>query len=235
MRTIHLKNEKTRDAEVGFEPVRSRKAVRKAAPGGVAYESLKVLDETLATTLEALLRETPDTMALGRAIVEGDPEVDTELVGRRAEGLHKVWTTDSGEVAYDVTIKERVLAPDGTAKEERDPAETPANVALKDLPVRWTGRLFPKKDAIRKFVFVRSLALRHVNGLTYDFLYEMAKKLADAKALMLVGAGEKGTGPLVLSRNGTPYRGFLEGRVDGDKYLLVLHLTNLELKELPNG
>ena len=39
----------------------------------------------------------------------------------------------------------------------------------------------------------------------------------------------------VLDRNGTPYRGFLEGRVDGDKYLLLLHLTNLELKELPNG
>ena len=39
----------------------------------------------------------------------------------------------------------------------------------------------------------------------------------------------------MLDRNGTPYRGFLEGRVDGDKYLLLLHLTNLELKELPNG
>ena len=63
----------------------------------------------------------------------------------------------------------------------------------------------------------------------------MAKKLADAKALMLVGGGEKGTGPIILNSGGTSYRGFLEGRVDGDKYMLILHLTNLELKELPNG
>ena len=59
----------------------------------------------------------------------------------------------------------------------------------------------------------------------------MAKKLSDAGALMLIGGGEKGTSPLVLSRGGVPYRGFLEGRVDGSKYCLILHMTNLELKE----
>ena len=61
----------------------------------------------------------------------------------------------------------------------------------------------------------------------------MAKKLADAKSMMLMGAGAKGIEPLVMSNGGTPYRAFLEGRVDGDKYALILRLTNLELKEIP--
>jgi len=30
--------------------------------------------------------------------------------------------------------------------------------------------------------------------------------------------------------NGSPYRGFLEGRVDGERYILLLHLSNMELK-----
>ena len=77
--------------------------------------------------------------------------------------------------------------------------------------------------------------MQHINGLTYDFLYDMAKKLADANAMMLVGAGAKGVEPLVMSNGGTPYRAFLEGRVDGDKYALILRLTNLELKGIPTA
>ena len=52
---------------------------------------------------------------------------------------------------------------------------------------------------------------------------------------VFVGAGSKGNLPLILSAGGTPYRGFLEGRVIDDKYALILHLTNFELKEPNNG
>ena len=60
----------------------------------------------------------------------------------------------------------------------------------------------------------------------------MAKTLAEKDCMMLVGAGEKGIGPLVLSRGALPYRAFLEGRIDGQRYSLILHLTNLELKPI---
>ena len=42
--------------------------------------------------------------------------------------------------------------------------------------------------------------------------------------------GSKGRDPLIFQENGSPYRGFLEGRVDGQKYKLLLHLSNLELR-----
>jgi hypothetical protein len=47
---------------------------------------------------------------------------------------------------------------------------------------------------------------------------------------MLVGAGPKSNLPLVFQRGGTPYRGFLEGRTQGERYMLALHLSNMELK-----
>ena len=94
----------------------------------------------------------------------------------------------------------------------------------------WTGRKFPIVDAVRRFVFRRSLQVVHVDGVTYDFLQGMAADLAKEKVLMFVGAGSKGLDPLVFQANGRPCRGFLEGRVDGERYQLLLHLSDMELK-----
>jgi len=58
----------------------------------------------------------------------------------------------------------------------------------------------------------------------------MAKELAEGGELMLLGGGKSGKQPLVFRRGSTPYRGFLEGRVKGDEYMLLLHLSNAELK-----
>jgi hypothetical protein len=48
---------------------------------------------------------------------------------------------------------------------------------------------------------------------------------------MLLASGEGGKGPLVLQSNGSPYRGFLDGRIEGESFLLLLHLSAMELKK----
>ena len=58
--------------------------------------------------------------------------------------------------------------------------------------------------------------------------------LGKKDALLLVRGGEKANEPLVMNRGGLPYNAFLEGRVKGDAYCLVLHLSNMELKK-PKG
>jgi hypothetical protein len=123
---------------------------------------------------------------------------------------------------------------DGSEREKRELSKALANIAT-ETPLQWSGRQFPKADAARKFVFTKNYQLRHTNGLTYDFLYAMAKQLHEAKALMFIGAGKKGNEPLVISAGGEPYRAFLEGRIEGEKYCLILHLTNIEIKPLPQG
>jgi hypothetical protein len=92
--------------------------------------------------------------------------------------------------------------------------------------------LFKRSDAVRRFVFTRNYQIRHIDGLTFDFLFAMAKELDKLDSLVLLGAGVQGKEPLLLERNGLPYRAFLEGRVSGDKYLLLLHLSHLELVQL---
>ena len=74
------------------------------------------------------------------------------------------------------------------------------------------------------------LQLQHINGLTYDFLYAIAKELEQKDSLLVVGTGPKANQPLILRRGSLPYRGFLEGRTHGDEYCLLLHLSNMELK-----
>ncbi|MEI7948378.1 MAG: hypothetical protein WCJ02_16870 [bacterium] len=232
MRTIHLANEKKRDAEVGFEMNRAQPRATYVLKSGKSYESIRILKSTFATELEAIQKSDADVAA---AIESGDPEIDMELSGRKLDTLSKVYLAPDGKVAYGVKLMEHVHAPDGTEKEIRELTDTPANIALDNLPIRWTGKMFPKAAALRKFVFARSYQFHHINGLTYDFLFEMAKKLDESKSMMLVGGGDKGVGPLVFANNGSSYRGFLEGRVKGEKYILILHLTNLELKEIPNA
>jgi len=232
MRKLHLANEKKRDAEIGFEQKKVKTLATYVLKSGKTYSGVRLLKSTMATGVAELQKTHAD---LAAALEAGDPEIDMEQEGRKLEGLSKVYLSANGKVAYGVKLAEHVYAPDGTEKSVRDLQEVPANIALGNLPIRWTGKTFQKSAALRKFVFARSYQLHHVNGLTYDFLYEMAKKLDETKSLMLVGGGEKGVGPLVFANNGNAYRGFLEGRVKGDKYVLILHLTNLELKEVPHA
>lgn len=165
-----------------------------------------------------------------QALIDGDPEIDLETVGRFIDGTQSVLLSSAGEPLFTAPeILEVSYAPDGTETGRKEPQDTPATVN-DEIPLKWTGRKMPIGEAVRKFAFRRTMQLQHVDGVTYDFLYGMAKELADEGVLMLLGAGESGKDPLVMQMNGSPYRGFLEGRVDGDRYILLLHLSNMELK-----
>ena len=231
MRKINISNESKRDAEVAFGTTFSRlKPIYKTAEGSVVTNQ-RLLRATVDTTDAALAAKYGEGLA--DALVAEDPEIDMELMGLKLDTLKKVYVNDDQKVAYGVSLNEHVFLADGTEKEVRPESTTTANIAVEGIPLRWTGKLIPKDKAMRMFMFKKSYQVQHVNGLTFDFLYDMAKKLHDAKAMMLLGAGPKGVEPLVMANGGTPYRAFLEGRVEGDKYALILRLTNLELKEIP--
>jgi len=229
MRTINLANDKKRDAQVGVETVRKPSSVRRVLPDGADYAGVKVLKANLALAFDLLASRYADTTALGRAIVDGDPEIDMEVIGRRVTGTRRLYLDPDFKIAYRVNMVQIVRDPSGAEIQRRDLTKAMPNVTG-DAVVSWTGRRFDKHETIRKFVFARAMQIKHVNGLTFDFLYAMAKDLADTNTLMFVGGGPKGNEPLVFSQGGEPYRGFLEGRIDGDRYCLILHLTNLEVK-----
>jgi hypothetical protein len=163
------------------------------------------------------------------ALVEGDPEIDLEHVGRFLRETSRVYVDANGQIVHKVQFWEIVRNPDGSERERRPRKVLETNVAG-GVPLRWSGKFVAKDEACRKYIFSGKVQLVHINGLTYDFLFGMAKQLEEKNSLLLVGAGPKSNQPLILKRGGTPYRGFLEGRTQGDKYCLILHFSNLELK-----
>ena len=230
MRTINISNNSRRNAEVAFSGIpKANKLTYKTADGKTSYNERRI-KATIETADESLLTKYGDSIS--EALIEGDPEVDIERCGMAIDEIKRVFVTAGNKVAYGVTLNEHLFLADGSIKEIRSKSSTTANIAIEGQPIRWSGKMIPRSEAVRKFIFRRSYQLHHINGLTFDFLYNMAKQLYEADAMMLLGAGAKGMDPLIVNNGGIPYRAFLEGRVTSDGYVLILRLTNMELKSI---
>ncbi len=223
---INLANKKKRDAQVSIETVHTMRNVSYIDRNGKLTHNVRLLKSTVE---QQGLTETYSLDELADELVKGDPEIDIETFGRYLTETSRVYT-NKNKIVFHVREEEVVLTPDGQEKERRERDVKLQNVNTAN-PIPWSGKLIKKKDAVRKFVFTDTKQIMHTNGLTWDFLYEIAKELADKDSLMLVGGGKKGSEPLVFQRGGRGYRGFLEGRIEGESYCLLLHLSNLELKK----
>jgi hypothetical protein len=227
LQRIHIANAGGRDATV-LAVSSSAASPPVSAKDGVAVSFRRyvaagegLLDADLQARFEG---------AYDKQLVDGDPEVDMEAVGRLIDSTQAVLIGSTGDPLYCAPeVVEVTLSPTGEETERRAPVDAPSNVN-DAVPIAWTGRLIPKSEMVRKFVVRRTMQVRHVDGVTFDFLNAMARDLAEKESVVLIGAGEGGKGPLIFQLNGSPYRGFLEGRVDGDRYQLLLHLSNMELK-----
>ena len=231
-RLISIADAKKRDAQIELVSPDRPERVRWIRRGAGAPLRLERLIKSTEKTSEAALmaRFAHDPAAVGRALVEGDPEIDLEQVGRRLGNATRVWVGPEGGVLYAARVLQVVTAVDGSEKSRADFVDVEATVGEDQPPILWSGRLMPVDQVVRRFALVRKVQLRHVNGLTFDFLFEIAQQLDREKKLLVVGAGPRSQLPLIFQTNGSPFRGFLEGRVEGERYKLVLHLSNLELK-----
>jgi hypothetical protein len=226
---INISNAKNRDATVALEAVRPKRDIHYIDEDHNMVINRRLLKTDVPHDLAALTKKDGDLEKLGKKLVEDDPEIDLEQFGKYLSETSRVYVSEKG-IIHSVEEFEVIYNPDGSVRERRPRKKELQNVNS-DVPLKWTGKFIKKKDAVKKFVFATKKQLIHVNGLTYDFLYEMAKELNDKDSLMLLRGGEKGNQPLVLNRGGKPYNAFLEGRIDGDAYCLILHLSNMELKK----
>ncbi len=229
MGEINLSNSGGRDAVVSTESVNPSKQTRWLDGQNRQASSVRIVKSTVDHEIDALLEKHGDLAALAEALVVDDPEIDLENTGRLLSETSRVYVDKNRGIVRNVRFMEIVKNADGSVREERPRKMAETNMAG-ETPLRWSGVYIPKEKAIRKFVFSGKAQLHHVNGLTFDFLFAMARELEERGSLMLLGAGPKSNQPLILRRGGTPYRGFLEGRTEGEKYCLLLHFSNLELK-----
>jgi len=226
--SIHIANAKGRDATVGLVPIKPAVRPKLGLPGQKLYFR-RYLAATDDGTHQALTKKFNGDY--GQELVASDPEVDIESIGIQIEQTQTVYLDSLGELMYsDPKFIEVLLNPDGSEKERREPVDSVMNVNV-EVPIKFSGRLMSIKDAIGKFGFRRKLQLRHVDGLTFDFLFDIAKELESKESLMIIGTGDKGIGSIIFQANGRPYRGFLEGKTKDKSYRLTMHLSEMELKK----
>jgi hypothetical protein len=225
MFTIHLENE-GRNARVGLSAPASEKAL---APLEQVTPAGKI------KRVQALNGQKPLPAPTSVQLMEGDPELDLAIAGRMMRDATGVYLDPSAAepvIATDFKEVEVVYSVDGQEKERRARVFRTANVDT-TVPLKIVRRM-PTKECLTRFVFRGMQQLVHTDGLTFDFLYGLAKSLQESQSMALVGAGPKGAGPLVLRDGGMPFRGFLYGEVDGTgegaRYRLLLLLSDQELK-----
>lgn len=226
---INISNPKGRDAVVALESVIPKRSVRYVDEKGKPVTTRKLLKTDVTHDLPELLKKKKKIEKVADALIKDDPEIDLEQFGMYLADTSRVYVTKAG-IVHLVEEFEVIMNPDGTVRDRRPRKKLPQNLNA-EFPIRWTGKYIKKEEAVKKFVFTNKKQLVHVNGLTYDFLYDMAKELDKKKSLLLIRGGEKGNEPLVMNRGGKPYNAFLEGRIKKDSYLLILHLSNMELKK----
>jgi hypothetical protein len=224
---INISNPKNRDAVVALEGLVPSREVVYVDEKGDPVRTQKVLKSDVTHDLPALLKKRRNVSKLADDLIKDDPEVDLEKFGMYLVDTSRVYVTKNG-IVHAVLEFEVISAPNGDIRERRPRRKLPQNLNT-DVPLKWTGKFIKKEEAIRKFVFTNKKQLAHVNGLTFDFLFDMAKELHEKDSLLLVRGGEKGNEPIVMNRGGKPYNAFLEGRIKGDSYCLILHLSNMEL------
>ena len=226
MVTIHLENE-GRSARVGLSAATAEKTV---APLEQVTSFGKI------KRVQALNGQNPLASVSSTQLIEGDPELDLQSAGRLMRDATAVYLDTSGAqpvIATEFKEVEVVYTPEGQEKERRARVFRTANVDT-TAPLKIARRM-PTRECLTRFVFRGMQQLVHTDGLTFDFLYGLAKSLQDSQSMAVVGAGPKGAGPLVLRDGGTPFRAFLYGETEGSgeqaRYRLLLLLSDQELKQ----
>jgi hypothetical protein len=233
MRKIKLANAQKRDAEVVYGGITRKSPIHYTLPSGNKAQNIKILKATLDNQYETLLKTFGTDEDLANEIISGNPEINFKLTGKFVSNSQKVLVNQDKRPVYKVNITEMNFTADGTLKDEKAFTPKMQNISGEHTPpVSWSGKKMPINETYNKFIFAKKYQLTHTNGLSFDFLFDMAKELYESKSLMLVSGGVKGNEPLIFQENGKPYRAFLEGRIKGDSYLLLMHITNLELKSI---
>lgn len=169
-----------------------------------------------------------------QALVDGDPELDLGLAGTEIEpdSTSPAWfDPDAAEPVPIGDFADIDIVYDASGAEKARRPHLVRHSNLNELHPVKVGKRMPANDALTAFAFKQTLQVAHVDGLTFEFLRDLARDLAQKNEVAVLGAGPKGNLPLVLREAGTPNRAFLYGEVDAEgRYRLLLLLSDQELK-----
>ncbi len=221
---IKLTNFQKRTAELfllSLAPPKSYRTIVRTANGPVEAERQAIISRKSNWNAGMSPAE------IGDALIKGDPEIDTNLIGRPVQLRSSVFLDEQRQPVYHFRVLEEKLLPNGEIKETKPYKATEPNI---DLPIQVSskGSQTPV-EMVQKFVIHKVYQVIHMDGLSYDFLFNFCREI-QASGFLRLAAGIKGNEPLILRREGLPAFAYIRGRVDGEKYCCTVHLTHQELK-----
>ena len=234
IRYIQIEDSNKIDAEITFKSIKKGNQIYMALESGEKPINKRVLKSTRENSLNFLIgKKNPsddDYNEFSERLICKDDEIDFELFGKFINKVDKIYTNQYLKPVFNVNISEQIIDPNGQLVEEKEKAYSKSNINGESI-VRWTGRYIPKKKLFNKVVLTSKYQLKHINGLTFDFLFKIAENLQEKDSFMMLGGG-KGNEPLIINDGGKPYRAFLEGKIKDKSYILIMHLSNQEYKSL---
>jgi hypothetical protein len=221
---IKLTNFQKRTAELfllSLAPLKSYRTIVRTANGPVEPERQAIIGRKSNWNAGMCPAEISD------ALIKGDPEIDTNLIGRPVQLRSSVFLDEQRQPVYHFRVLEEKLLPNGEIKETKPYKATEPNI---DLPIQVSskGSQAPA-EMVQKFVIHKIYQVIHMDGLSYDLLFNFCREI-QASGFLRLAAGIKGNEPLILRREGLPAFAYIRGRVDGEKYCCTIHLTHQELK-----
>lgn len=207
MNKIAIEDMKKRGAIVSF---RSTTSVRKKSSSKIrrvktvpekGYDKIYRQENGVLKNDEEIFKE----------FVNSDKEIDFEKTGCEVKHLKQVYLDNKGDFVRDVWYEETIFDRDGNVKSVHPFEKKHKNICDVSTPLKWTGKYIPYEEAAKKFVIKNMYQLCHVDGLTFDFLFDISKDLQENNAIMYMGGGPTGEDPVVFREGGKPYRVFLKG------------------------
>jgi hypothetical protein len=230
MNTIHL-DAQGKTARVLFQSLprlRPKPAIRLLTKCGVV-SPIRILNGLDANVDPAKL--TP------QEIISADPELAPSGAGEilDLEFLTAAYFDPESETPSAVSdFKQIDIIYDAAGQEKERRPHITRKCNLDELMPIKIGKRLSLAEALTGFVIKQVYQIVHEDGVQKDFLFGIARELHEKQEVAVLGAGTKGTLPLVVRDKGSPYRAFLYGEIgtgpDEGKYKLLLLLSDQELK-----
>ena len=100
IRQLRLVDHRGRDATVLLLPVRMTETRQNQTLDGHPVRHLRRIKATADTHPDALYARYPDPDDLARALIDGDPEIDRQAVGRATGPCDRVYLDGDGQLCY---------------------------------------------------------------------------------------------------------------------------------------
>ena len=182
MRYFYIADNQGRDATVMAVSVKSL-TNPDLGHKGKKIKNVRILESSEQHTYNNLKKVHGEKLV--DAIIKDDVDIDFIKTGLIISQTNRIYLSNEGLVMKQMPkMQEVVFDAKGEEKKRSEPKNIDPNIRDDTPTIKWTGKFFDKKEAIRNFVFRRSLQLQHTNGLTYDFLFNMANDLQKKNQLM---------------------------------------------------